>query len=495
MLNHIIKFFIDNKLVAWLLLVFFIGWGVITSPFDLGISALPRDPVSVDAIPNLGENQQIIFTEWKGHSPQDVEDQITYPLTSYLLGTAGVKSIRSNSMFGFSSIYVIFEENAEFYWSRSRLLEKLSALPSHVLPEEVNPTLGPDATALGQIFWYTLEGQDSQGHPTGGWDLHEIRSIQDFYIRRGLTAVKGVAEVASIGGFEQEYQVDVKPDQMQVYGITLPQVMQALKESNLEVGAQTLEINLVEYFIRGLGSIKSIEAIENTVVTVKQKVPIYIKDIAQVHLGPAARRGLLDKAGAAVVGGVVVAQYGANPMAVVQNIKTKIAEIAPGLPSKTLADGTSSQITIVPFYDRTQLIAQTLGTLKETLHLEILITVMVVLLLLLNLRSSLLVAGTLPVAVLICFIAMRYAAVEANIMALSGIVIAVGTMVDMGIVLTENMVTHLKKAPSKQPVATTIINATKEVAPAIITALATIYIYICIHVYMYMHIRSSWRGI
>ncbi len=473
MLNHIIKFFINNKLVAWLLLLFFIGWGIITSPFDLGIKALPRDPVSVDAIPNLGENQQIIFTAWQGRSPQDVEDQITYPLTSYLLGTAGVKSIRSNSMFGFSSIYVIFEDNVDFYWSRSRLVEKLNALPSHLLPETIKPTLGPDATALGQIFWYTLEGRDTKGHPTGGWDLHEIRSIQDFHVRPGLTAAQGVSEVASIGGFVQEYQVDVKPNQMRVYGIALPQVMKALKESNLEVGAQTLEINLVEYFIRGLGSVKSIEDIENTVVTVRKNVPIRIKDIAHVYLGPAARRGLLDKSGAAAVGGVVVARYGANPMEVVQNLKSKIAEIAPGLPSKTLSDGTVSKISIVPFYDRTQLIQQTLGTLKEALHLEILITIMVVLLLLLNLRSSLLVAGALPVAVLMCFIAMRYGEVEANIMALSGIVIAVGTMVDMGIVLTENMLTHIKKAPPKQTLTTTITNATKEVAPAVLTAIAT----------------------
>jgi len=473
MLNHIIKFFINNKLVAWLLLLFFVGWGIITSPFDLGVNVLPRDSVSVDAIPNLGENQQIIFTAWQGRSPQDVEDQITYPLTSYLLGTAGVKSIRSNSMFGFSSIYVIFEDNVDFYWSRSRLVEKLNALPTHLLPETIIPTLGPDATALGQIFWYTLEGRDTKGHPTGGWDLHEIRSIQDFYVRPGLTAAQGVSEVASIGGFVQEYQVDVKPDQMRVYGIALPQVMKALRESNLEVGAQTLEINLVEYFIRGLGSVKSIEDIENTVVTVRQNVPIRIKDIAHVYLGPAARRGLLDKSGAAAVGGVVVARYGANPMEVVQNIKTKMAEIAPGLPTKTLSDGTVSKISIVPFYDRTQLIQQTLGTLKEALHLEILITIMVVLLLLLNLRSSLLVAGALPVAVLMCFIAMRYGEVEANIMALSGIVIAVGTMVDMGIVLTENMLTHLKKAPPMQTLTTTITNATKEVAPAVLTALAT----------------------
>ena len=473
MLNQIIKFFIDNKLVAWLLLLLFIGWGVVTAPFDLGVNSLPRDPVAVDAIPDIGENQQIVFTKWMGRSPQDVEDQITYPLTTSLLGIPGVKSIRSNSMFGFSSIYVIFDEGVEFYWSRSRILEKLNSLPANLLPNDVQPTLGPDATALGQIYWYTLEGRDEQGNPTGGWDLHELRSIQDFYVRFGLSSASGVSEVASIGGFVQEYQVDVIPDKMRVYGITLNQVMKAIKESNLDIGAQTLEINLAEYFVRGLGYVKSIEDIENAVVTATDNVPIRIKDIAVVNIGPATRRGVLDKSGAEAVGGVVVARYGANPLEVINNVKSKIDEIAPGLPTKTLADGTVSQVTIVPFYDRTDLINETLGTLEEALGLEILITIIVVILMLLNLRSSLLVAGSLPVAVLMCFIAMRYFGVDANIVALSGIAIAVGTMVDMGIVLTESMVSRMKTAPPGQAIATTIYNATTEVASAVITAVAT----------------------
>lgn len=473
MLNQIIKFFIHNKLVAWLLLLLFIGWGIISAPFDFGVKFLPRDPVAVDAIPDIGENQQIIFTQWMGRSPQDVEDQITFPLTSTLLGIPGVKSIRSNSMFGFSSIYVIFEEQVEFYWSRSRILEKLNSLPGNLLPNDVHPTLGPDATALGQIFWYTLEGRDKDGHPTGGWDLHELRSIQDFYVRYGLSSTEGVAEVASVGGYVKEYQVDVDPDKMRIYGINLNQVMKAIKESNLDIGAQTLEINLAEYFVRGLGYVKSVEDIETAVVQVNDNVPIRIGDIANVNIGPATRRGVLDKSGAEAVGGVVVARYGANPLEVINNVKAQIAEIAPGLPSKTLSDGTVSQLTIVPFYDRTDLINETLGTLEEALTLEILITIIVIILMLLNLRSSLLVAGSLPIAVLMCFIAMRYLGVDANIVALSGIAIAIGTMVDMGIVLTESMVTHLKSAREDEDLNTTIYNATVEVASAVITSVAT----------------------
>ena len=285
MLHQFIRFFLDNKLVVWILLILFIGWGFVTAPFEYDISLLPRDPVAVDAIPDIGENQQIVFTEWMGRSPQDVEDQITYPLTTALLGIPGVKTIRSNSMFGFSSIYVIFDDNIEFYWSRSRILEKLNALPANLLPDKVQPNLGPDATALGQIFWYTLEGRDEKGNVTGGWDLHELRSIQDFYVRYGLASASGVAEVASIGGFVQEYQVDVDPDKMRVYGITLAQVMRSLKESNLDIGAQTIEINLAEYFVRGLGYVTSIEDIESSVVKVEDNVPVRIRDIAHVNIG------------------------------------------------------------------------------------------------------------------------------------------------------------------------------------------------------------------
>ena len=473
MLNQIIAFFINNKLISWLLLLVFIGWGLATAPFNFEIDWLPKDAVAVDAIPDIGENQQIVFTQWMGRSPQDVEDQITYPLTTALLGIPGVKSVRSNSMFGFSSIYIIFEEQVEFYWGRSRILEKINSLPANLLPEGVQPTLGPDATALGQIFWYTLEGRDKAGNATGGWDLHELRSIQDFYVRYGLSSAEGVAEVASVGGFVKEYQIEVDPDKMRIYDVSLNQVMKAIKESNLDIGAQTLEINLAEYFVRGLGYVKSIEDIEATVVTVNDNVPIRIKDIAVVNIGPATRRGVLDKSGAEAVGGVVVARYGANPLEVINNVKDKINELAPGLPSKTLADGTISQVSIIPFYDRTTLINETLGTLEEALSLEILITIIVVILMLLNLRSSLLVAGSLPVAVLMCFIAMRYFGVDANLVALSGIAIAVGTMVDMGIVLTESMIAHIKKAPPDQALTTTIYYATIEVASAVITAVAT----------------------
>ncbi|KAA3640681.1 MAG: AcrB/AcrD/AcrF family protein, partial [Bacteroidetes bacterium] len=473
MLNKIIRFFLENKLVTWLLLGVFLSWGIVTAPFDFGVNWLPRDPVSVDAIPDIGENQQIVFTKWMGRSPQDVEDQISYPMTTALLGIPGVKSIRSNSMFGFSSIYIIFKDDIDFYWSRSRILEKLNSLPANTLPSGVQPTLGPDATALGQIYWYTLEGRDSEGNPTGGWDLQELRSIQDFYVRYGLSSADGVAEVASIGGYVREYQIDVDPDAMKANNINLEQIMAAIKNSNLDIGAQTLEINMVEYFVRGLGYIKSTKDIEESVVAVNNNVPIKIKDVARVHLGPETRRGALDKSGAEATGGVVVARYGSNPMQVIENVKDKIKEIEPGLPQKTLADGTVSQVKIIPFYDRTQLINETLGTLQEALTLEILITIIVVILMLLNLKSSLLVSGTLPLAVLMVFIAMRYFGVDANIVALSGIAIAIGTMVDMGIVLTESMIIRIKEAPPDESLLTSIYEATIEVASAVLTAVAT----------------------
>ncbi|MGB3799837.1 MAG: efflux RND transporter permease subunit [Lewinella sp.] len=474
MLAAIIRFFLENKLVVWLLLLAFVGWGLVTAPFNWeAVGFLPRDPVAVDAIPDIGENQQIVFTPWPGQSPQDVENQITYPLTSALLGIPGVRSVRSTSMFGYSSIYLIFEEDIEFYWSRSRILEKLNSLPEGVLPDNAVPALGTDATSLGQIFWYTLEGRTPEGEPVGGWDPDELRSIQDFYVRYGLSAAGGVSEVASVGGFVKEYQVDVDPERMRVYGITLDHVMRAVRGSNQDVGAATLEINLAEYFVRGLGYIEDLQDLESTVVTEANNVPVRLSDIATINIGPAERRGLLDKSGAEAVGGVVVARYGANPLEVINNVKGAIAELQPGLPERTLADGTVSKVTIVPFYDRSNLIYETLGTLEEALTLEIVITALVVILLLFNLRSSLLVAGTLPVGVLMCFIAMRYFGVDANIVALSGIAIAIGTMVDMGIVLAESMVYRLENAPPGESKLESIYEATVEVASAVLTAVAT----------------------
>lgn len=473
MLNRIIKYFLNNQLVTTLLLVLLVVWGLSTAPFNWNEGILPRDPVPVDAIPDIGENQQIVFTEWMGRSPQDIEDQVSYPLTTYLLGIPGVKSIRSSSIFGFSSIFVIFDEDVEFYWSRSRILEKLSSLPAGLLPDGVQPSLGPDATALGQVYWYTLEGRDKDGNPTGGWDLHEIRTVQDYYVKYGLNATEGVSEVASIGGFVQEYQIDVNPDALKAYNIPLHKVMEAVQKSNRDVGAKTIEINQAEYLVRGLGYVKSTQDIEKAVVAVQDNTPIRIKDVGIVSLGPATRRGALDKDGAEVVGGVVVARFGANPLQVINNVKDKITEISPGLPKKTLANGVESQLTIVPFYDRSGLIYETLGTLEEAISLQILIVILVVIVMVYNLRASFLISSLLPIAVLMVFIAMRYFHVDANIVALSGIAIAIGTMVDLGVILSENIIKHIDEAPEGQKLKVTIYNGASEVSSAILTAVST----------------------
>lgn len=477
MFNSIIKYFLYNRLVTVLLLLFFIGWGLVTAPFNWDLGFLPNDPVPVDAIPDIGENQQIVFTDWPGRSPQDIEDQITYPMTTTLLGISGVKSIRSTSMFGFSIIYIIFEEDVEFYWSRTRVLEKLNSLPSDLLPEGVQPTLGPDATGLGQVYWYTLEGRDPEGNVTGGWDLDELRSIQDYYVKLGLSGTSGVSEVASVGGFIREYQIDVNPDALKAFNIGIDEVMMAVQNSNRDIGAKTLEINKVEYLVRGLGYIKSIEDIENSVIKAVDNKPVLISDIGVVNLGPAERRGILDKGGAEVVGGVVVARYGSNPLQVIENTKQKIAEISAGLPQKTLSDGTISKLTIVPFYDRTELINETLGTLESALSDEILISIIVIIVLVLNLRASLIISSLLPIGVLITFIAMRYFGIDANVVALSGIAIAIGVMVDVGIVFVENTIRHLemkKNAGAYDGKLLAVIHkATLEVSPAVTTALAT----------------------
>lgn len=477
MLNKIIRFFLENKLVTLLLLTTFIVWGVITSPFGWDTGFLPKDPVPVDAIPDIGENQQIVYTEWAGRSPQDIEDQISYPLTTSLLGIPGVKTIRSNSIFGVSSIYVIFNDDVDFYWSRTRILEKLNSLPSGTLPDDVTPSLGPDATALGQIYWYTLEGRDENNNPAGGWDPHELRTIQDFYLKYALTAAEGVAEVASIGGFVKEYQIDIDPNAMKAHGVNVAQIISAVKNSNLDIGARTIEFNRAEYLIRAIGYVKSLEDLEKSVVTVHDNVPIRLKDVAKINFGPATRRGGLDKGGAEAVGGVVVARYGTNPMHAIDNIKAKIAEVSPGLPSKTLEDGTISKVTVVPFYDRSGLIKETLGTLEEALTLEILISILVVIILVLNLRASFLISSILPIGVLMTFILMRKFGVDANIVALSGIAIAIGVMVDVGVVFSENIIRHLELPENLGAKGKRLLNVvyegTIEVAGAVITALTT----------------------
>lgn len=466
-------FFIENKLIVLILMGLLVFGGLYTMPFAWD-SELPRDPVPVDAIPDIGENQQIVFTEWPGRSPRDIEDQITYPLTTALLGIPGVRTVRSYSMFGFSSIYVIFEEGVEFYWSRSRVLEKLNSLSEGLLPSGVNPMLGPDATALGQVFWYTLEGhtQGPDSKLVGGWDLHELRSIQDWTVRYALLAVDGVAEVASVGGHVREYQIDVSPEALRANDISIQEVAKAVRESNLDVGARTMEINQIEYVIRGVGFVKNTKDLEESVVALRGETPLRIRDLARVSIGPKERRGILDKEGAEAVGGVVVARYGENPMEVLKRVHEKIAEISPGLPTRELEDGTLSKVKIVPFYDRSELIQETLNTLSEALWQQILVTIIVVLLLLHHLRSSILISLMLPLGVLGTFGAMKVFGIDANIMSLAGIAIAIGTMVDMGIVFTENIVEYLEKEPDK-PRGPLIRDAAAEVAPAVLTSLLT----------------------
>ncbi|WP_320171849.1 efflux RND transporter permease subunit [Maridesulfovibrio sp.] len=471
--EKIILFCLEQKLVVAILLLLVIGGGIYTAPFNWDVGGMERSPVPVDAIPDIGENQQIVFTQWMGRSPQDVEDQISYPLTVALLGIPGVKTVRSYSMFGFSTIYVIFSEDVDFYWSRSRLIEKLNSLPAGTLPADVKPALGPDATALGQVYWYTIEGRDPQGNPTGGWDLDELRSVQDWYVRYALLSAEGVSEVASVGGFVKEYQIDVDPDAMRAAKVTLNDVYRAVKMSNLDVGARTIEINNAEYVIRGIGFIKKLSDIESSVVKVVNNIPIYVRDVARVTEGPALRRGALDKGGAEVVGGVAVVRYGENPLQVIDNIKQKIKDISPGLPSKVLPDGTESKLTVVPFYDRSGLIHETLGTLNTALTQEILITIIVVLIAVIHLKSSLLISSLLPLAVLMCFMGMRVFKVDANIVALSGIAIAIGTMVDMGIIICENILKKIEEAKEGASRLSLIYEGTAEVGSAVMTAVAT----------------------
>jgi copper/silver efflux system protein len=522
-IEWIIRFFLTQKLVVILLVLLIVFAGVAVAPFDWRIDWLPRNPVPVDAIPNLGENQQIVFTEWMGRSPQDVEDQVTYPLTVSLLGVPGVREVRSQSSFGFSMIFLIFEEGIEFYWSRSRILEKLNSLPADLLPEGVQPALGPDATALGQIFWYTLEGRDPQGAPVGGWDLHELRTVQDWYVRYGLLSSTGISEVASIGGYVREYQIDVDPDAMRAYGVNLNQVFMAVAGSNLDVGAGVTEINRVEYILRGVGFIKDLQDLEEAVVAVgDDRIPIRVGDVALVNLGPAERRGVLTQMGAEAVGGVVVVREGFNPLEAITNVKEKIEEISPGLPSKAVIDWTIttiaeveqfarnkgfeafaaldshiinheawlnwlranpsdvwpqwvtiSRLHIVSAYDRTGLIYETLGTLNDALLQQILVTIIVVIVMVLHLRASLVISAMLPLAVLICFIFMKLVGVDSNVVSLAGIVIAIGTIVDMGIIVTENVLRHLKEAPEDEPRIEVVYRATSEVSSAILTAIST----------------------
>lgn len=417
---------------------------------------------NVDAIPDIGENQQIVFTKWDGRSPKDIEEQVTYPLSVMLQGIPGVDRVRGTSAFGFSTVYIIFKEDVDFYWARSRVLEKLSGV-NQELPNGVKPTLGPDATGLGQIFWYTIENEKDALHPKS---LQELRSIQDFYVRYLLQSTQGVSEVASIGGFVKEYQVDVDPNKIFAFDIHFPQIIQAIKNSNIDVGAEVIEEGSREMIVRGVGFLKNISDIEEVVVAVKNGTPIRIKDLASVQIGPAFRRGALDKDGKEVVGGIVTMRYGENPSAVIENIKKKLKEIKHGLPRG---------VKIIPFYDRSELVKNTLDTVYTSLIEEIIITSIVIIAFLLHFRASILVSITLPFGVGISFILMYLLDIDSNVMSLSGLVIAIGSMVDMGIIMTENIYSHLAEKPdaNKEERIKIIRSAAKEIGPAILTAVLT----------------------
>lgn len=416
----------------------------------------------IDAIPDIGENQQIVFTEWPGRSPKDIEEQVTYPLSIMLQGIPGVKNIRGISAFGFSTIYVIFKDDVDFYWSRSRVLEKLSTAGSE-LPSGVVPQMGPDATGLGQIYWYTIENEENNINPKS---LAELRSIQDFYVRYLLQGVDGVSEVASVGGFVKEYQIDVDPKKLFAYNIHFSQLLKSIKESNIDVGAEVVEDGDREFIVRGKGFFKSLNDIENVVLAIKNKTPIRVKDVATVGFGPGFRRGALDKNGTEAVGGVVTMRFGENPKQVIDKVKERLKVVEKGLPKG---------VKVVPFYDRTELIENTIGTVYSALSEEIVITVVVILLFLLHFQSSILVSLTLPFGVGISFILMKLIGIDSNVMSLSGMVIAIGSMVDMGIIMTENIYSHLSEKPeaSKSERVEIIVRSAREVGPAILTAVMT----------------------
>ena len=451
MIQNLIELSIRNRAVV-----------VIGFVFIALLSIFSLKTARIDAIPDIGENQQIVFTEWAGRSPKDIEEQVTYPLSVMMQGIPGVKNIRATSAFGFSIIYVIFKDDVDFYWSRSRVLEKLSTASSE-LPSGVTPNMGPDATGLGQIFWYTLENEKGASKPKS---LAELRSIQDFYVRYLLQGVEGVSEVASIGGFVKEYQVDVDPNKLFAYDVHFSKLIKSIQNSNIDVGAEVVEDGDREFVVRGKGFFKSISDIENVVVAVKNNSPIRVKDLASVNIGPGFRRGALDKNGVESVGGVVTMRFGENPKEVIDNVKERLSIVEKGLPKG---------VKLVPFYDRTEVIERTIGTVYTALGQEIIITIIVILLFLLHFKSSILVSLTLPFGVGISFILMKFLGIDSNVMSLSGLVIAIGSMVDMGIIMTENIYSHLAQNPnvSKKDRIEIIVKSAREVGPAILTAVAT----------------------
>ena len=423
MIEKIIDWSANNRFIVILLYIIIIGYGIYS------VMNLP-----VDAIPDLSENQVIVFTEWMGRSPQIIEDQITFPIVSGLQGLPDVKAVRANSMFGMSFVFVIFDDNVDPYFARSRVLERMNTIQAQ-LPGGVVPTLGPDGTGVGHVFWYTVEGK--------GYDLGTLRAIQDWYVRYKLSSVEGVAEVASIGGYVKQYQVDVNPNSLRAYNLTVSDVVNAIQRSNNEVGGKILEVNDAEYFVRGQGYIKSKEDVENTVIkSFTNGIPILIKNVAKVQFGGDIRRGALEKDGKGqVVGGIIVMRNGENAKTVIERVKEKIKEISPGLPPG---------VSIIPSYDRSTLIKEAIGTLERAIIEAAIVVSLMVAVFLLHFRSIVRILIEIPIAVLISFILMYSFNITSNIMSLGGIILAIGVIVDSSIVLVENAYRNIAKAIEKK---------------------------------------------
>jgi len=447
MLEHIIDWSIKNKFIVALVTLFVIVGGTYT---------LFKTPV--DAIPDLSDVQVIVFTEYSGQAPQVVEDQVTYPLTTQMLAVPGAKVVRGYSFFGLSFVYIIFEDGTDLYWARSRVLEYLN-YASGKLPAGVTPSLGPDATGVGWVYEYVLE---SDRH-----DLQQLRSIQDWFLRYELTAVEGVSEVATIGGYVKQYQVEVDPDRLLAYHITIPQIRKAIQRSNNDVGGRLVEMAETEFMVRGLGYIQSIQDIENVVVgTDQQGTPVLVKDLARVKIGPELRRGAAELDGQGeTVGGIVVMRYGENALTTIDNVKRKLEALQAGLPEG---------VTIKTVYDRSGLIERAVDTLKEKLIEESIIVAIITALFLFHFSSALVAIFTLPVAILIAFIIMYFQGINANIMSLGGIAIAIGAMIDAAIIMIENAHKHLERDRGKLPHWQIVANASKEVGPTLFYSLLVI---------------------
>jgi len=422
MIEKIIDFSVNNRFIILIIYLGVIGYG---------IYSMMNTPV--DAIPDLSENQVIIWTEWQGRSPQIIEDQITYPLTTSLQGMPKVKAVRSQSMFGMSFIYVIFEDKADIYWARTRVLEKLAQVQSS-LPEGVNPVIGPDGTGVGHVYWYHLMSDK--------YDLGELRALQDYYLKLGLQSVEGVAEVASVGGFVKQYQIDVDPNRLSAYGIGINEIVMAVQRSNKDVGGRNIESSDIEYFVRGKGYITDVSDIEEiTLKTVSNGNPVKIKDVATVQIGGDIRRGMLDFNGEGeVVGGIIVMRYGENAQTVIDRVKERLSELEKGLPEG---------IEVMTSYDRSDLITKAIHTLRDAIIEEAIIVSLIVLIFLFHVRSAIRILIEIPVAILISFILMKQFGITSNIMSLGGLIISIGILVDASIVMVENAYRNIAIAQEK----------------------------------------------